>query len=360
MTVKTTHVGSLPRPENLAEANMEESIIDVVKMQVEAGLDEVNDGEYRRSIFFGDISGLPGFKQHAFPITASAGDTVMLGIVESKISYDEHSPIIAKEVEATRAALDKLGASKRVKVTMPSLRWMSLFYPDTRTMPTKDDNFLGKSAVVVREAYPTLDDYLADMKNILINEARAALNAGADTVQFDSPDLLQFDVYGQYLEDKGKDRLKFAIEITNEVLEALPQENLQVHSCWGNLMNTQFNTLGHYDLALPELYELKAGTIGPLEVFDGIRDFEELKYFVDYPRPKGTNVALGLVSVKSRNVEPVEVIRKRYEAAIKVIDEDRLIVSPGCGFASDPVSLHTVESARRKLTNMVLALTSEK
>ncbi len=60
--------------------------------------------------------------------------------------------------------LEKLGAKKRVKVTMPSLSWMSLFYPDTRTMPTKDDNFLGKSAIVVRESYPTLDDYLSDMK----------------------------------------------------------------------------------------------------------------------------------------------------------------------------------------------------
>lgn len=360
MIFRTTHVGSLPRPGKLDEQNIEEEIFNIVKMQVEAGLDEVNDGEYRRSIFFGDISGLPGFKQHAYPISASAGDEVMVGVVEGKIQYDEHSPIIVKEVAPVKSALDKLGVKRRVKVTMPSLSWMSIFYPDPRVMPSKDDNFIGKSAVVVREFYPALEDYLNDMKRILINEARAAIDAGADTIQFDSPDLLQFDVYGQYYGDKAKDRIKYAIDINNEVLSELPAENLQVHACWGNLMNTQFNTLGHYDLALPELYELKAGTIGPLEVFDGIRDYDELKHFEEYPRPKGINIALGLVSVKTRNVEPVSELRKRYEAAIKVVDEDRLIVSPGCGFASDPTSIHTIEGARRKLTNMVLSTKSEK
>ncbi len=356
MSVRTTHVGSLPRPDGLNEQNMDEAILNVVKMQVEAGVDEVNDGEYRRSIFFGDISGLQGFKQHAFPITASAGDQVMVSVVEGKIQYDPSSPVVAREVKGIREALEKLKANRRVKVSIPSLSWMSIFYPDPKTMPTSDEGFMGKQAVAVREFYPSLDDYLEDMKKIIINEARAAIDAGADTVQFDSPDLLQFDVYGQYLNSKEKERLNFAIGINNEVLEALPQERIQIHSCWGNLMNTQFNTMGHYDLALPELYELKSGTIGPLEVFDGIRDFDELRFFEEHPRPKGKFIALGIVSVKTRNVEPVEVIRKRYEAAIKVVDEDRLIISPGCGFASDLNNIHSIESARRKLTNMVRAL----
>ncbi|MDG6931091.1 MAG: hypothetical protein JRN10_07640 [Nitrososphaerota archaeon] len=356
MAIRTTHVGSLPRPDNLTDENIDEAIFNVVKMQVEAGLEEVNDGEYRRSVFFGDISGLPGFKQHAFPIVASAGDEVQVGVVEGKIQYDPASPLAAKEVASVKAALEKLGEKRRIKVSIPSLSWMSIFYPDPRAMPYKDDNFIGKAAVVVREFYPTLEDYLEEMKGVIINEARAAIEAGAETVQFDSPDLLQFDVYGQYLNDRDKEKLKWAIGINNEVLQALPQESLQVHSCWGNLMNTQFNTLGHYDLALPELYELKAGTIGPLEVFDGIRDYEELKYFGEYPRPKGTYISLGLVSVKSRNVEPTVEIKRRYEAATKVVDEDKLIVSPGCGFASDPKSIHSMESARKKLSNMVQAL----
>ncbi len=356
MPALTTHVGSLPRPENLNQENMEESIFNVVKMQVGIGLDEINDGEYRRAIFFGDITGLPGFRGHAFPITASAGDQVFVSVVESKVQYDFSNPIGSKEVEGVKRVLERLGVKRRIKISIPSLSWMSIFYPDERTMPTNDKNFIEKQARIVKQYYPTLDDYLDDMKKIIINEARASIDSGAETVQFDSPDLFQFDVYGQYLNTRKKDKLIEAIKLNNEFLEALPSHNLQVHICWGNLMNTQFNTLGHYDLALPEIYELKSGTIGPLEVFDGIRDFDELKYFKEYPLPQGKKLALGIVNVKTRNVEPVDVLRKRYEAVKNIVDEEKLIVSPGCGFASDPKSLHTIESARRKLTNLVLAV----
>jgi len=364
MSVKTTHVGSLPRPDNLNEHNMEEAILNIVKMQVETGVDEVNDGEYRRLVFAGNIGGLPGFRQGVYPVVASAGDQYMAAVVESKIQYDPSNPISAKEVIGVKSALEKLGVKRRIKITIPSLSLMSTSYPDPRVMPINDESLIRKLADTVKKVYPTLDDYLDDMKKIIINEARTAIDAGADTVQFDSPDLLQFDVYGQYLQSKSKERLKMAIEINNEVLKALPSEKLQVHSCWGNLLNTQFNTLGHYDLALPELYELKSETIGPLEVFDGIRDYDELKYFGQYSLPKRKKLALGIVNVKTRNVEPVEVIRKRYEAAKKVVDEERLIISPGCGFSSgwSPSgfwSLHSIESARRKLTNMVQAVKND-
>ena len=71
-------------------------------------------------------------------------------------------------------------------------------------MPTNDKNFIEKQAGIVKQYYPTLDDYLDDMKKIIINEARASINARAETVQFDSPDLFQFDVYGQYLNTRKR------------------------------------------------------------------------------------------------------------------------------------------------------------
>ena len=37
--------------------------------------------------------------------------------------------------------------------------------------------------------------------------------------------------------------------------------------------------MDHYDDALLELYDLKVCVLGPFEVFDEIRDYEELKYF---------------------------------------------------------------------------------
>ncbi|WP_054856926.1 hypothetical protein [Vulcanisaeta sp. JCM 16159] len=75
--------------------------------------------------------------------------------------------------------------------------------------------------------------------------------------------------------------------------------------------------------------------------------------------PRDKELALEIVSVKSRNAEPVEVIRRRYEAALDVVSGDpgKLIVAPGCGFASSATNpVQTLESARRKLRNTVLAV----
>ncbi|MFQ1020720.1 hypothetical protein [Tardisphaera saccharovorans] len=356
MDYRTTHVGSLPRPPDLNQSNVEKAIEEIVKVQIETGVDEVNDGEYRRSIFFGDISGLPGFAHGDLVWTASAGDSVKVAVPVEKIKYDFSHPVLGNEVKAIRAVLDKLGVKRRVKVTAPALSLMVSFYPDPSVSPARPREALERAREQVKKYYPTVDDYADEIKAIIINEVRSAFDAGADSVQLDAPEILQFGVYGDYRESRSKDAVRSAVQLNNELLSSIPWEKIQVHACWGNLRNTQFNTHGHYDGALPELYDLKAGVIGPLEVFDGIRDFDELSYFRDYEPPKDKGLALGLVSVKTRNVEPVEVIRKRYQTAVEATDKDDLVVAPGCGFASDPISIHTLESAKRKLANMVKAV----
>ncbi|GGI74833.1 MULTISPECIES: hypothetical protein [Vulcanisaeta] len=87
---------------------------------------------------------------------------------------------------------------------------------------------------------------------IIINEVRAALDAGADVVQFDAPDILQFDVYGEYNPDKGraKERVRRAVELNNEVLSKLPTEHFKriqvIINCWvilPNLLSVLINEL---------------------------------------------------------------------------------------------------------------------
>ena len=61
------------------------------------------------------------------------------------------------------------------------------------------------------------------------------------------------------------------------------------------------------------------------------------------------------MSVKTRNVEPVEALRKRYLKGQEAVG--RVIAAPGCGFSSGSnESIQSVESARRKLTNLAAAV----
>lgn len=316
MTLRTTHVGSLPRVG---------SIESVIKMQVETGIDEVNTGELGRTIYFGNITGLKGFSQSAQATEFSAGDVFMTPLVTGAIEAPA-TPLAAQEVSTTRFYLSELGVERRVKVTVPSVCMMLAFYPQTP--------ITGYS----REAYAN------DIIRILKNEARAAFEAGADTVQFDAPTLLLANDFHQ--------DIKTLVALDNEVIDSV--KNLgttMVHGCFGNGWNTQISTTTRYSSIAAGLVELHSEIIGPLEVWDGIRDGSELQALSGF----GKRFCIGIVSVKARNVEPVEVLRARYQGCKNVLGEN-VVVSPGCGFASAPDTIHSLEGVKRKLTNLALAV----
>ncbi|BBD73432.1 hypothetical protein HS1genome_1821 [Sulfodiicoccus acidiphilus] len=172
--------------------------------------------------------------------------------------------------------------SKRVTIPAPS--FLSHFYPDKRRVPLRDRSLLNSLREIVRPHYPNLDSFLDHVGKISNNEAKLALEAGADSVQFEAPDILRLDVHGQYNEGRGK--VRESVSTNNEVLSKLPQDRLRMHSCWVNLLNSKFDTLGQSDHPLHEICQLQAGIIGLLELFESIRDFEELKFFKECEAPE--------------------------------------------------------------------------
>ena len=324
MSFRTTHVGSLPRIPN----NNLDELEAMVRLQVEAGLDEVNDGEISRSIYFGNVSSLPGFTQEAYPMLWPSGDVIKTPIVSSPIQwYDPDNPdelgMAGREVQRVKACLDKLQVKRRVKVTIPSMTMMQALYP-----PQGVPDY-------------TLDNYLSICRQLLTDEALKAFAAGADSVQFDAPTLLAF--YG-------------AVDLENGLLDRVKGHGtVEVHACWGNYWNTQMDSETPLRKVLPSLLELHTDVLGPLEVFDGVRDWDSVAALNATAGSFTARLAAGIVSVKSRNVEPVSVLKERWDVLYKAYG-DRLIASPGCGFASNPESIHSQQSAKRKLTNMCVAV----
>ena len=349
---KTTHVGSLPRIPTVGRT-LEEAKEEIVRIQVGTGVDEVNDGEYNRTVYFGDITGLPGFALNRCGFEFSAGDLYPTPVATGKVLYDFARPFAGDEVAFVKRTLQKLEAKRRVKVTIPSPSMIFFFYPNPGQpgIPPEVKAYYSFLQEEVKKTYPTQDRFIEEVTKIIVNEAKAAFAAGADTVQFDAPTLLISAA-------AGKEFLRFLVGIDNAAIDAVKGLGTTgVHGCFGNGWNTQSDTTTHYSAILPELLELHSEVLGPFEVFDGIRDFDELEYWKQYRGsiPKGATPALGLVSVKSRNVEPVEVLKKRYARAQEAVG--RVIAAPGCGFASGVnESIHSVEGARRKLTNLAAAV----
>jgi 5-methyltetrahydropteroyltriglutamate--homocysteine methyltransferase len=70
--------------------------------------------------------------------------------------------------------------------------------------------------------------------------------------------------------------------------------------------------------------------------------------------PKGKSVVLGLVSTKVPELESVDDLKRRIDAASKYLGLKQLVLSPQCGFASDVVgNLIREDDQKRKLERVV-------
>ena len=122
-----------------------------------------------------------------------------------------------------------------------------------------------------------------------------------------------------------------------------------IHLCRGN-QRSMWHREGTYDTIAERLFNELPHDRFLLEYdFPRAGGFEPLRFV-----PKGKVVVLGLVSTKVPELESVDDLKRRVEAASKYISLDQLAVSPQCGFASDVVgNLVSEDDQRRKLERVV-------
>ena len=184
--IRSDVVGSLLRPEPLKEARRrweagelsaaglkhieDRAVDDAIRLQEDAGLDVVTDGELRRYAFFGHlIEALDGFDKFggwAIPFHDDHGGELVFKrpVVVEKLAA-RHS-MCAEEWVYLRARATRPG-----KVTLISCQQAAAYYdPD-------------KSAA----AYPTRDAYLADVVDLTRREVGELVRLGCTYIQIDAP-----------------------------------------------------------------------------------------------------------------------------------------------------------------------------
>jgi 5-methyltetrahydropteroyltriglutamate--homocysteine methyltransferase len=362
VTAHTDVVGSLLRPSELLEARerfdrgelspadfkrIEDAAVDAaVRLQEEAGLDVVTDGEMRRLSF---QSGLPdaveGFGD--VPIDAylwgewhgdeQVGDRTTerparLGVREP-LRRRHH--IAAEEFTYLRGRTARI---PKVTLTSPSL-YANLWSPD-----------------VSRDAYPTLDDFLADVVEIMRDEVAELARLGATYIQLDAPHypLLIDPATRAFYESQGwtlERWLDHGIELDNAVIDAAPGVTFGFHLCRGN-QGSRWLVSGGYDPIAARVFRGVHARRLLLE-YDDERSggFEPLREV-----PDDRMVVLGLVTTKSARRETEEELERRTREAAEHIDLERLAISPQCGFATSVIgNAITVEDERSKLATIARA-----
>ena len=330
--IRSDVVGSLLRPPELKAARerlergeispaelkrVEDRAVDeAVRLQEEAGLDVLTDGELRRYAFFGHlIEALDGFDKFggwAIPFHNEAGEQLVFKrpVVVEKLRW-RHS-MCTEEFVYLRAR-----TRKPVKVTLISSQQAAAYYD-----PEKSTG-----------AYPTRDAYLADVVDLTRREVDELVRLGCTYIQIDAPQyaaLLDPALREGYRQrGSDPDRLIDAcIEMDNAVIGQHPGVTFGLHICRGNNQSMFYASGGYEPIArvftrsrfprfLLEYDDERSGGFEPLRAV-----------------PDDRVVVLGLVTTKKPRIESVAELRARIEEAARLVPLERLALSPQCGFAS--------------------------
>ncbi|HSB60890.1 MAG TPA: methionine synthase, partial [Vicinamibacteria bacterium] len=179
-------VGSLLRPGYLVEARREReagrlgpaefkriedrAVDEAIRLQEEAGLDVLTDGELRRYAFFGHlIEALDGFDKFggwAIPFRNEQGEQLVFKrpVVVERLRW--RRSMCAEEFAYLRAR-----TARRTKVTLISTQQAAAYYDPEKS----------------KGAYPTRDAYLADVVDLTRREVEELIRLGCTYIQIDAP-----------------------------------------------------------------------------------------------------------------------------------------------------------------------------
>jgi 5-methyltetrahydropteroyltriglutamate--homocysteine methyltransferase len=330
---RADHVGSLLRPEALRKAHrahLEKTIedaaleavvagciADAVRHQENAGLQSVTDGEFRRgSWFLGFVQALDGIELKKAELMFRLGghEATWFGPVVTG-TLARKRPIVVDDYRFLASV-----TTRTPKVTLPT--------------PSILHFFAGKEGMAPK-SYKDRDALAEGLCAIYRQELDELYRAGCRVVQLDEVALalLCDENIRASLKAGGEDpeRLTdFYFGMIADALKGKPDDlAVLVHLCRGNYKGHWMGQ-GGYDPIAERLFAIP-GVDGYLLEYDSERagTFAPLRFI-----PKGKRAYLGVVSSKTGALESLDQLRRRVDEAIKHAPEDRLGVSPQCGFAS--------------------------
>jgi methionine synthase II (cobalamin-independent) len=368
--IRNDVVGSLLRPVELKQARQgydegklsreelrqleDREIRNAVRLQEELGLAVVTDGEYRRLNFqdsFGEsVSGydagkasLKFYEQRVEGSNPLQRWEIPIRGEEKGTAVSQRRPVVERLRLVRNTPLEEYrfvsrAAEKPAKVT--------LIGPDRISQRFDWQNS--------RTVYPSMDDFVADVVKIQREMIRGLVEAGCRYVQIDAPGYTAYvdPPSLQAMRDRDEDpeeNFSRSLKADNQVLEGFDNVTFGIHLCRGN-QRSMWHREGTYDdIAERLLNELKYDRF--LFEYDTPRagGFEPLRFL-----PKGKVVVLGLVSTKVPQLEKIDDLKRRIDAAGQYAPLEQLAISPQCGFSSDVVgNLITEDDQKRKLEIVV-------
>jgi len=300
----TTVIGSYSMPEWLERAKNEylsrrlsrrdlDEMHDAVrkaaiKDQEIAGIDIVSDGEAQRDNMIDYFTErMPG---------------VQVDLGSKRFYYDFYESVVRSKL-----ATGTLGLGDEAK-----------FLSKFSTRPSKI-SLSGPHTLVKRiqnKHYSSEADFALDIGKLLNLELKELVRAGATRLQIDEP------YYSGFPED-----LPWALRAINEMVSGV-NAHITLHICYGNRYGKP-SFEGSYQFLFPAIMDAKVQAIS-MEF--ARRGEEDIQLFKTVP----FQVGIGVIDVKTNEVESSAFVADRIRRALEVIPTERLIITPDCGLVRLP------------------------
>jgi 5-methyltetrahydropteroyltriglutamate--homocysteine methyltransferase len=346
MTLKTTHVGSLPRSQEVVDfifarengtahdadafdATMTAAVDETVARQVAAGVDIVSDGETSKISYATYVkdryTGFSGDSPRNAPADLKKFPTFLKRLADEGGKPQYARPMCTGEVRSKgqgelqkdignlKAAMEKHGASEG---------FMNAASPGVISLFLQND------------FYPTRDAYLAALAEAMAEEYRTIVDAGL-LLQLDCPDLA-LSRHMLFADLSDAEFVKIAeshVEALNHALAGIDPARVRVHICWGNYegphicdvpMDTVFSTF------------MKVGANHLLFETSNPRHAHEWTVFRDRAAeiPDDKILIPGVVDTTTNFVEHPELVAERLGKFTNIVGPDRVIAGSDCGFGT--------------------------
>ena len=355
--ILTTHVGSLPRPEDMLEvltakmrgqpidepaldARLPRAVADIVRQQVDHGLDVIDDGEVGKPSFilYADER-LSGFEQRdaqeseiararhylagsreflAFPEYYQPETTTSRGtegqrprqsVCTGPIIYRGHRQL-QRDLTKFKAALSKVSAAEAF---LPAVSPNQIAYRRPN------------------EYYRTTQEYELAIAEALREEYKTIVAAGF-LLQVDDPQLvthymrnpeLSIEEYRRWAEQH--------VELLNHALRDIPREQIRFHTCYSVAFGPRVHDMEFKDV-IDLVVKIRAGA----HSFEAAnpRHEHEWTLWESVKLPEGTILIPGVITQSTAVVEHPELVAQRIERFAGIVGRENIIAGVDCGFAS--------------------------
>jgi 5-methyltetrahydropteroyltriglutamate--homocysteine methyltransferase len=355
--ILTSHVGSLARADSLIPLlrlreqgqpydrddltrRVREAVTDVVRKQVEAGIDIVTDGEQGKSSFYGYVverfSGFerkppaPGKEMRpraagreylAFPDYYAWSERIAEPFggrggrgrgVDTCIG-----PVSYKGQQAVQADIANL------KAAIEGHAHEDVF------MPAISSAYV--AATFANEYYRTHEEYEQTVSDAMREEYKAIVDAGF-ILQIDDPRLVTY--YMMHPELSVADCRKWAaerVEVINDSLRGIPPEKVRFHTCYSIDVGPRI-----HEMALKDIVDIILKINAAAYSFEAANPRHEHEYhvFERVKLPADKILIPGVISHTTNLVEHPELVAERIVRFAKIVGRENVIAGADCGFAA--------------------------